>query len=390
MTTIEQRVSKQSLDFVNQQKAYLLRKVDKKSYEDIAGEVVNIRGDNPSWGTVRNICDGFSEKKGYRPYLYKRSGRKPWKLTTDVQKYVLRRLLADRMTKVVTSTSLAEDVAKTHGVIVEASCLRKFLVKKGYKWLPRSQKRRYSKEDLKTRLKFVKAAVRLSMKDLRAKLNMCLDGVVLSMPPANETERFNYCWAGFNNMWRKSSEANKPCLAGGDGYDKQVPLSRAIPLWGGVSADGFAAVMWHPRKKTDNEEWSKVVRDGDLTKAIRQINPKRKGPWTVLCDNEGFLRHKGCMRAYARKNIRLWGVPPRSPDLNPVEMFWGWVRRQLRLKDLADMKEKRVPLGKMAYTLRVKTLLRGKKAQRVAGNCATRFRKTCLQVVKMKGAAASN
>ena len=209
--------------------------------------------------------------------------------------------------------------------------------------------------------------------------------------PINETERFNYCWGGFSHMWRKSNEANTPVLAGANGYDKQVPLARAIPLWAGVSSDGFQAVLWHSKKKTDHEEWSNVVRVGKLTEAIRQLNPmRRSGPWTVPCDNETFLRHKSSMRAYAAKNVQLWEVPPRSPDLNPIEMFWSWVRRELRLRDLADMKNKRAPLGKSAYTLRLKTLLRGKRAQEVAGHCARKFRSTCLEVMKNKGAAAGN
>ena len=96
------------------------------------------------------------------------------------------------------------------------------------------------------------------------------------------------------------------------------------------------------------------------------------------------------MRAYTVKNVKLWGVPPRSPDLSPVEMFWSWARRQLRLMDLADMKKKRPPLGKTAYIQRMKILFRGKKAQQVAGNCAKKFRSVCLKVIKNKGAAAGN
>ena len=96
------------------------------------------------------------------------------------------------------------------------------------------------------------------------------------------------------------------------------------------------------------------------------------------------------MRAYAAKHVNLWAVPPRSPDLSPVEMFWAWVRRQLRLKDLNDMKQKRACLGKTAYTLRVKALLRGRKAQHVAGQCAKKFRARCLAVLEAKGAVAGN
>ena len=71
-------------------------------------------------------------------------------------------------------------------------------------------------------------------------------------------------------------------------------------------------------------------------------------------------------------------------------MFWSWVRRQLRLGDRLDVKKRRAPLGKAAYTLRVKALLKNKKAQIVAGRCASKFRRVCLEVRKNKGAAASN
>ena len=62
-----------------------------------------------------------------------------------------------------------------------------------YKWLPRSQKRKYGKEDREERVRFAKAALRLSKKDLKMKLAMSLGGVVLSMPPQNGIEEFNYC-----------------------------------------------------------------------------------------------------------------------------------------------------------------------------------------------------
>ena len=55
MTMLQQRVSKRSLDFPNQQKAYLLRKVDGLSWSTIASKVENIAGGHPVWGTVRNI-----------------------------------------------------------------------------------------------------------------------------------------------------------------------------------------------------------------------------------------------------------------------------------------------------------------------------------------------
>ena len=94
------------------------------------------------------------------------------------------------------------------------------------------------------------------------------------------------------------------------------------------------------------------------------------------------------MAAYALKKIKLWDLPPKSPDLNPVEMFWGWIRRKLRNMGLADLRGKRAPLDKAAYTARVKEFMRSKKTQTVAKSYAARFRKTCKQIVDRRGARA--
>ena len=144
-------------------------------------------------------------------------------------------------------------------------------------------------------------------------------------------------------------------------------------------------------KKTNKIEWSKAVREGKLTKALRFLNPKNKtGPWTILCDGEAFLRAKVSIAACSTRKISLWTVPPKSPDLNPVEMFWSWLRRKLRLMDLQDLRKKRRPLGRAAYTARVKSVIKSQKAQTVATNFARRMRKACKQVVDRGGAAADN
>ena len=158
------------------------------------------------------------------------------------------------------------------------------------------------------------------------------------------------------------------------------------------SQDGFAAVLWHPdSNKTNKEDWSQAARDVKLTAALRALNPKKtRGPWTILCDNEGFVRAKISMAAYSPMSITLWSVPPKSPDLNPVDMLLGWLRKKLRSMDLEDLRKKRRLLDRTAYVARVKGALKSAKAQTVAKNVAGRFRKSCKQVVDRNGAAADN
>ena len=111
------------------------------------------------------------------------------------------------------------------------------------------------------------------------------------------------------------------------------------------------------------------------------------GPWKILCDNEGFLRAKCVQGLYKKQKILFWRLPARSPDLNPVEQVWAYLRKQLRAMDLKDATAKKPTLGKMAYTARIRAVMKSKKAQDMASRCALGLKKTCRLVVKNKGAA---
>ena len=66
--------------------------------------------------------------------------------------------------------------------------------------------------------------------------------------------------------------------------------------------------------------------------------------------------------AHRAAKIKLWKMPARSPDLNPVERYWAWLRRKLRAMDLQDAVAGRPTLGKTAYKARVRAVCRSKKA----------------------------
>ena len=88
--------------------------------------------------------------------------------------------------------------------------------------------------------------------------------------------------------------------------------------------------------------------------------------------------------------MQLTRAPRRRScaDLNPIEKFWSWLRRELRRRDLQDYKQKKPALTKQQYIARVRQGLQTTKAQQVAKRIAGGFRKTCKEVDNKKGAAA--
>ena len=160
-----------------------------------------------------------------------------------------------------------------------------------------------------------------------------------------------------------------------------MPISRAIPLWGAISSKGFHEIVYHPTKKLNQWQWKDAIEEGKLIAAVRKLQPGRHAwPRHVLCDNESFLSAKLVRPLYARRNVRLMHIPSHSPDLSPIESSWGWLRGELRRRDLEDLRLKKPALNKSQYKQRVKEVLRTVKAQNVA---KAKFRNSRLCVRRL-------
>ena len=378
-----------SLNFANERKVVMLREINKMSYPKIRLKVWNLKKQRPSKELVRATVKLFNTRSGTRKFNYGNCGRKAWKVDDDVKKFLVTRLKALRTKCICTATTLQRELAKKKRVELACSTIRKILFKAGYKWLPRAQKPKLSKDRMIERCVFSQAVVDLSPAQLAKKYNLSMDGAIFSTPPKDAVDRANFCSIGDTHMWRTRGEAASPELAAHNEYGKQVPLSRAVPLWGGISPGGFVVIAFHPTKKIQPEEWVDAVDSGALTIAIKQGKPVlKKGPWGVLCDNEGFLSKADSKAAHRKQKIILRHVPARSPDLNVVEKFWGWLRRELRKRDLNDLVQKRPALGKMAYRQRILAICRTPKAKEVAANYFKSLRKVCQEVLLKKGAMA--
>ena len=305
-----------------------------------------------------------------------------------MQQWLVKRMLAVRATGSCTSVSLRRDLLKHHGIEVDPCTVRRVLQNAGYEWLPRAQKPRHTADVKRQRKDFANDIVAMTPRQVKAKLALCMDGVVLTMPPADTIARENFCLGGETHTWRQRDEHSLPALAACDKYRKQVPENRAVPLWGGVAAGGFSIIVFHDRRKLTAEEWAEGVEAGKLRSAIQRLSPARQnGPWTVLCDNEAFLRAPASAAAHRADDIHLLKIPPKSPDLNPVELYWSWLRRALLAKDLEDLKQGRPTLGKTAFKARVRAICASAKAKRVACACVNNLHKVCKEVLRLKGAA---
>lgn len=389
MPVVSEMVHPCSMNFENQRKCVMLRDTSNLPWQDIANSLVNLKGEAPTIRLCQRVYKRYSRMLGRRVYKYANSGRKRWKVTPAVERFLIRRLTALRKQCVCTSTTLQRELLRDLNVQLECSTIRRVLRRKGFLWLPRRQKPKYSVMDKRHRLAFAEEILQLSRRELGRRFTMAMDGVVLALPPSDPVDRANFCRHGETHMWRRREEAAKPELSGEDIYNKQVPFKRALPMWGGIGIGGFGLIMWHQWRKVNQAEWAAAVDSGKLLAACKAARPDRqRGPWRILCDNESFLNAPASRAAHSRASVTLVRIPPRSPDLNPVERYWAWVRKRLQELDLADLRANRKVLGRLALKARVRALLRTRKAKLIAKRTLLSLRDVCSEVQRKKGAAS--
>ena len=131
----------------------------------------------------------------------------------------------------------------------------------------------------------------------------------------------------------------------------------------------------HENRKITATEWAAVVDKGHLEKALLTVNPdRRRGQWKILRDNESFLRAPESKDALQRCRVTLWKLPAKSPDLNPIEKYWAWVRKQTRAMDLKDLVAKKPAVGKLTFKARFLRLMKNPRAKEVAARTMSNLR----------------
>jgi len=51
---------------------------------------------------------------------------------------------------------------------------------------------------------------------------------------------------------------------------------------------------------------------------------------TIVMDNATFHKNKRTKEIIEEARCKLIYLPPYSPDLNPIERFWSWLKRKIR------------------------------------------------------------
>lgn len=59
---------------------------------------------------------------------------------------------------------------------------------------------------------------------------------------------------------------------------------------------------------------------------LKEVEPGR----VIILDNAAFHKKSVLPELASRRNCRVLFLPPYSPDLNPIEKKWAWLKKRLR------------------------------------------------------------
>ena len=68
--------------------------------------------------------------------------------------------------------------------------------------------------------------------------------------------------------------------------------------------------------------------DSSSCLSIEAAYPQKSGIH-VFCDNARYYRNKAVLEYLKTSKIRLHFLPPYSPNLNPIERLWKWMKERV-------------------------------------------------------------
>ncbi len=200
--------------------------------------------------------------------------------------------------------------------------VRRCLNKNGYKYRQSRKKGLLSSQDRENRVKFCRRVKDLKCADFWKKyISMYIDGVGFEF----KTKPLDQARAPSSREWRLTSEGLKVTMKG-----KKEGVRNATFMVGMSYRNGVIACSQYFGSIT-GKKMAKII-DEDLAPAVeRSIEPRAR---RILQDGCPRQNSKTAIGAFDRNKVKVFKIPARSPDLNPIENLFNTIKKSLRQQAL--------------------------------------------------------
>jgi len=239
-----------------------------------------------------------------------RSGR-PTKFTPRVEASIKRMIHEDA------SLTYKQVSIKLRGVKrVSKTAVAKYLKRKGSKYLPHNE----------AILSYANKQKRLTF--AHEYLNGNLSNIIFSDESKFDLNRNK------RRFYKFKGEKSRPRIHFNPNY--------SIMVWGAVSSKGKISLCEVPGR-LNQTSYLNLLKDN----LLHQANDKHgEGRWIFQQDNAPCHKARTVMKWFEDNNIPLVTHPPQSPDLNPIETVWSFLKRRVEAENPYSMQTLREAIFK--------------------------------------------
>lgn len=269
----------------------------------------------------------FSERSAFRHAAVKHApvpdGRKansgrPRKLKERDERNIVRTLKRLRCERASFSAKKIQEETKLEHVSTKSVC--RVLRKHDYRWKQSRKKGLLTSNDKKKRLKFARETVKFEKNFWQQDISFYFDGVGF----AHKTHPYNEARAVANMCWRKHGEGLEMTTKG----KKEGSNGKMANFFVAIAyGKGVVLAKQYPWVVT-GEKFAEFVKNV-FPELFKTCGVEAKGAM-FLQDGDPRQNSAAARHAWEKLGCKMFHIPPRSPDLNPIENIFHLVRKSLK------------------------------------------------------------
>ena len=297
-----------------------------------------------------------------------RGGGRPPKVDERTRKRLVRNIPKLRK---VTSNWVCSDLLQLTDVNnISLRTGQRILNKNGYNYSTPRRKGILKQGDAAKRVKFAREWVTKEDNFWKEGIAFYFDGAGF----IHKTNPFEHAMACRGKVWRKKSEGLAPgCTTKGS---REGDGGRQAKFFVAISYDQ-GVILAHQYQKLNGASFAEFVRDNFAN--LFQKCGKMTSTW--LQDGDPSQNSAKSQKAQAEVGADLFRIPPRSPEFNPIENVFAFVKKELRENAIRDHIEKE---SFEEFASRVKKTLYSSDIEKI-NNIIGSYGKRLSQVILRKG-----